>query len=359
MRRCMLRLETEMRDLELLLEQIVAERSIPSISLVLRVEGGEVFHRTVGLARRSPERVAAVDQPYDLASVTKAIAGSTVAASLVQDGVVALDEPVAVHLPRVDDRVTLRHLLNHSSGYPAWRPLYEGCTGAYGTASSRSAMLQAAQAPSLEAPPGRRYCYSDLGFMVMLAFLETAAKRPFDLLFRERIIHASGVNRQFRWGWPGAAATEMCPVRGFVVEGVVHDLNCAALGGVSTHAGLFATARGLAELADRLREAAAGRDSALPGEALDQFWSAVGPGSHCLGWDTVSRDGYTSTGRFLPRDARGHLGYTGTSLWIVPSRQTVIALLTNRVHPFDEKETIREIRPVIHDAVAAALGWTG
>jgi CubicO group peptidase (beta-lactamase class C family) len=218
-------------------------------------------------------------------------------------------------------------------------------------------LLQSARRTPLQAEPGARHCYSDLGFLVLLQVLEAASGRSFEALFRERVVKPSGVT-DFRWGWPGAAATESCPVRQILVEGTVHDLNCASLGGVSSHAGLFGTARSVAALAEQLMFAAAApaNHPDLPGHAISTLWNLEGPGSHRGGWDSRS-DVYTSTGRFFPPDTVGHLGYTGTSVWIAPSRRTVVAFLTNRVHPIDDKEPIRAIRPQIHDAVALALGW--
>lgn len=345
-----------MRDVAALLDGLCAERRVPSASLTVRVDGREVFHHTAGVARYAPERRAAEDQPYDLASVTKALVGSVVAAWAIERRHVGIDGQVARHLPDVDPRVTVRHLLLHASGYPAWRPLYETVHDAWGVESTRAAVLRAARATPLEAAPGERHIYSDLGFLVLLEVLEAVTGRPIDVLF-SRLLDKAGI-RDLHWGWPGAAATEDCPVRGGVVEGTVHDLNCAALGGRSTHAGLFGPARAVAAYADRLLHAtldpAAHR--ALPGRTLARLWRLRGPGSHRGGWDSVT-PGASSTGRFFPPDSVGHLGYTGTSVWIAPSRRTVVVLLTNRVHPNDDKGPIREIRPRVHDAVARALGW--
>lgn len=337
------------------LEAVLAEGRIPSLSICVRVGGAEVLHHTVGNARTVPRRVAGEDQAYDLASVTKALAGTTVTASLVEEGRYGLETPVARWFPEVDGRVLVRHLLTHSSGWPPWRPFYADVRGAWGTASAKDQVLRAIRAVPIEAEPGTRHAYSDLGFMTLMAIAEAETGLPFDRLFAERVLGPSGV-RDLRWGWPTAAATELCPVREILIEGTVHDLNCASLGGVSAHAGLFGTARAVASLADAIRRSVAGEDLGLPGRTLAAFWATEGPGSHRGGWDSPSQ-GYTSTGRFFPPDARGHLGYTGTSVWIVPSRGTVVALLTNRVHPVDDKEPIRAARPRIHDAVATALGW--
>jgi CubicO group peptidase (beta-lactamase class C family) len=337
------------------LEAWVAEGDVPSASMVVRVAGEERLHHTVGVARLAPRRAATPDQPYDLASVTKALAGSTVAAGLLQRGRLDLDDPVTRWLPDVDPRMRVHHLLEHSSGYPAWRPLYgEFAQRDWGSDATRDAILSLARRTPLAAAPGAAHTYSDLGFLVLLQVLEAAGDARLDALFAEHISDRVAVD--LRWGWPGAAATEDCPVRGGVVEGEVHDLNCAAMGGVSAHAGLFGSARSVAELAEALLDATQGRRPELPGPALARMWSRRGPGSHRGGWDGVST-GYSSTGAHWPRDGVGHLGYTGTSVWMAPRQRVVVALLTNRVHPVDDKGPIRAGRPRLHDAVATALGW--
>jgi CubicO group peptidase (beta-lactamase class C family) len=332
-----------------------ARAGVPSASLTVRVDGREVLHHTVGLARLEPRRPVMEDQPYDLASVTKALVTSSVTASLIEDGVLSLDQRVRDVLPDVDERVLLRHLLNHTSGYPWWRPLYEHAPAAWGTAKTRRSLLDRARSLPLEAEPGTRHSYSDIGMLVLMQVFEAVGVRV-DTRFRE-LADRAGV-ADFRWGWPGAAATEVCPVRGILVEGTVHDLNCASLGGVSTHAGLFGTSRAVATYAEALMDAVAAPSSrpGLPGIALGTLWSMPGVGSHRGIWDTPT-PGASSTGSAFPADSRGHLGYTGNSVWVVPSRRTVVALLTNRVHPTDDKEPIRAIRPLVHDAVARYLGW--
>jgi len=336
------------------LEQVVAEGRIPSVSLVVRADGEERFAATLGRARLDPERPAAGDLAYDLASVTKILAGTLVAAALVQEGRVALDAPV--DLEGLDPRITARHLLQHTSGLPAWAPLYERVSGPWGTDAARRAVLAAARGPSVT-EPGAVEVYSDLGFLALLDLLERRGGAPLDALFHRYVTGPLGLWELRFGGWPQAAATERCPVRGVVVEGTVHDLNCAAMGGISTHAGLFGTARAVAAVGQAILDALTGDPSPLAADALRAFASARGPGSHRLGFDGVSA-GYTSTGRHFPPDTVGHLGYTGTSCWIVPSRRAVVVLLTNRVHPVVDPAPIREARPRVHDAVATALGWS-
>lgn len=349
-----------MQSLEALLEDVVTRREVPSASVTVRVAGTEVFHHTTGLARIEPPRPVALDHPYDLASVTKVLAGTAVIASLIEDGTLALDTPASAHLDGVDSRVTVEHLLQHGSGLPAWKRFYQQLDDRpFGTEATRQHLYAQIRAIPLEADPGTRHVYSDVGFLWLLMIAESAGGKPFAQLFHDRVTVPSGI-RDLRWGWAGAAATEWpCPFRHAGVEGTVHDLNCASLGGVSTHAGLFGTSRAVAQLGEAFLEAAAGNPAyaGLPGRTLREFWSRKGPGSHRCGWDGVSRGGYTSTGQFFPDDAVGHLGYTGTSIWMAPARRTVVALLTNRVHPIDDAAAIRRLRPLVHDEVARNLGW--
>ncbi|MBT3218567.1 MAG: beta-lactamase family protein [Proteobacteria bacterium] len=318
-----------------LIDRLVPD-TIPSISLTVRVAGQEIFHQTSGFACLEPRIVAQEDQVYDLASLTKALVGTSITARLVESGALTYDQPIAHILPGLDRRITVKHLLTHSAGFPAHIKFYEQFDQ-WGSGATRRAILDAARHTRLVAPPGVNHCYSDVGFLVLLDLLETIGQDSIDSLFA-----VDG----FYWGHSQAAATEFCPVRQRLIRGTVHDLNCFALGGKSTHAGLFGNARQVARFADTLLD--------IP--RMRRIRQLVGPGSHRGGWDTIS-PGYTSTGSYFPLDTVGHLGYTGCSLWMSPAKRTVVTLLTNRIHPTDTLDAIRAVRPQIHDAVATMLGW--
>ena len=333
------------------IDRIVAAGAIPSVSAAVWSGGAEAFHITRGTAHL-PDRPARIDEPYDLASVTKVLATVPVVADQMAKGL-DLDAPVRDILPDVDARITTRHLLQHSSGYPAWAPLYER-VDRWGQPETRRALLDLARTTPLKGTPGRDHTYSDLGYLVLCELLETVGGGRLDTLLQP-ILDRIG-EPDLRWGWPGAAATQDCAVRGRVVVGQVDDLNAFAMGGVSSHAGLFGTARATARTADALRQAWMGERDDLPSQALRQLVESKGPGSHRLGFDGIS-SGYTSTGSHFPADTVGHLGYTGTSLWIVPSRRVTVAILTNRLHPVDDLTAIKSARPQLHDALAADMGW--
>jgi len=336
------------------IDSLVHAETIPSASVSVWVEGAEVFSHAQGAARLMPYQQATEATPYDLASVTKPFAGGAVAAALVRDGRLDLDAEVRRVLDDVPAGVTARRLLQHAAGYAAWSALYERVPrDLWGTPEARASILRAARTSPLVYTPGAGHTYSDLGFLTLLSLLEHVGEAPIDELVRAHLTDPAGV--ALRWGWAGAAATEDCPVRGEVVQGVVHDLNCFAMGGRSTHAGLFGTAAAVGRLTSALLDQTIGLDRGLPD--LTDFWRAEGPGSHRLGWDGVTLGAYTSTGRCWPADGVGHLGYTGTSVWVAPRQRVVAVLLTNRVHPRDDKQPIREARPRFHDALAACLGW--
>lgn len=333
----------------------VPRHGVPGAALAVWVDGQAALTLATGVARYDPKRPLHADTPFDLASLTKALVTSCLCARAAQRGLLAVDEPLQRYLPQAPPRVTPRHLLEHRSGWPAWRPFYASFQD-WGSPATRQALLTEVLSTPLEAEPGTTTRYSDLGFLALTRLLETLDGRRLDAQYAEFLTH---LERPVTLGWaaPGAAATEDCPVRGQVIEGTVHDLNAAAMGGVAGHAGLFGTVSAVASFADQLVVAAQRRDPTLAGEVLHRWWVGPSPNTWFGGWDSPSRGGPSSTGRYFPDETRGHLGFTGTSLWVVPSRRTVVVLLTNRVHPSSAALGVRTLRPAVHDAVASALGW--
>jgi len=355
-------------EVDALLRGAVADGVVPGASLAVRWPDRGRWALDVGHAEIRPRvRRVAPGLPWDLASLTKVLCTTTLAMRLVDDGRLLLDAPVTHWVAGAPAGVTVAHLLDHSSGLPAWAPLHEAvdALGApWGSAAARTSVLQAVCAAGLEAAPGSRYRYSDLGFLLLGAVLESAGGDRIDRLF-ERLVRApSGAD--LRWGWPGAAATEDCPARRRVVVGEVHDLNAASMGGIAPHAGLFGSVDAVATLAGWLLEARDGRCPELSAETVQRFWTHVGVGSHRLGWDAVTPGG-SSAGPRWPLDGVGHLAFTGCSVWVAPRQGVVVALATNRVHPEVEGGAVpdapiapryaafRSLRPVLHTAVVDAL----
>ncbi len=302
---------------------------------------------------------------YDLASLTKVVGLTTGVMRLVQDGKLELDAPVQRYVPafqgRWKERVTLRHLLTHSSGLPAWRPLYTETT-------TRATALGLADTTPLNAEPGQTTVYSDLGAMVLTQVVETVTGERLDRFLERAVFQPLGM-RDTRFlpppGWRDRIAPTERSQDGTIIRGTVHDENAWRLGGVSGHAGLFATAPDLARFAGWLLSARAGRAPTGAGSPVLPRLSPsvvrefthrqhVVPGSsRALGWDTPSER--SSAGTLLSDSAFGHTGFTGTSIWMDPATDLFVILLTNRVHPTRENAKIFEVRRRVADLAAGAL----
>jgi CubicO group peptidase (beta-lactamase class C family) len=345
------------------LREAVHRGAFPGAVLEVGLGGRVVYHTAVGVYGQDDPHPVSDTTVYDLASLTKVIGLTTAVMQLVADGRLALDTPVQRYVPAFrgagKDAILVRHLLLHDAGLPAWRPLYQETTD---PADARSL----ADTTPLEAPPGTRYVYSDLGAIVLTQAVEHLADQRLDSLLAEQVFVPLGMRRTrflppADWR-PFIAPTERDPWRGRVLRGEVHDENAARLGGVSGHAGLFSTGPDLARFAFWLLDAYHGRlrpgnTPYLPAPLVRRFLTRADEpvgSTRALGWDTPSPDG-GSSGHCLSPASFGHTGFTGTSIWIDPTRDLVIILLTNRVHPTRENQLIREIRPGVADRVVRAV----
>jgi serine-type D-Ala-D-Ala carboxypeptidase len=342
-------------------DSAVADGAAPGAVLGVSVGGARLFHAAGRVALDQPDRPDA-HTVYDLASLTKVVALTTLAMMAVDRGRLALDEPVRGVVPRFagpgKEGVTLRHLLTHSSGLPAHRPLWR-------EAARPDSALALALATPLDTAPGLRTVYSDLGAIALGVAVETALGDRLDRL-ADRLLFGPLRMRDTRFRPPGSwrrrvAPTELDPWRGRIVRGEVHDENAARLGGVSGHAGLFGSAADLLAfgewLLDRWRGVPAARTTPrVRLETVREFTrhQQLVPGSsRALGWDTPSSGSSAGT-RLGPRSF-GHTGFTGTSIWIDPDRDLVVVLLTNRVHPTRDNPRLAPLRALVADRVVGTL----
>ncbi len=326
---------------------------------VLAIEGVGRFTYDLSAPPVRPETV------FDLASVSKVVATTAMAMLLWERGQLGLDEPIAKRLPAFIENepadslkqiVTARMLLTHSSGLPAYARLFEN----YPTAQ---ALLDACLRIPLETPPETRAVYSDIGFIVLGHVLETLAQERLDTFCQREIFAPLGMASTLYC--PPQALMPAIPPTGIddlfrhrLLQGEVHDENCCVLGGVSGHAGVFSN------VADTLRFAGCILRRGAPlfqleTVALFTTRQDQPPGtSRALGWDTPSVP--SSSGQFFSAHSVGHLGYTGTSLWIDLEKGLAVVLLTNRTFPGNSPDgiskQIQQVRPVFHDALMHQLG---
>jgi serine-type D-Ala-D-Ala carboxypeptidase len=323
----------------------------PSFSRSLR-EGGEV---DVGSSTL-----------FDLASLTKVIATTPMAMLLYERGLLDLDAPISAIIPefihdaeteaeaKKDPRrreVTLRMLLSHSSGLPAYEKLFL-------KARTRNELLHAAFTTPLAANPATSANYSDIGFIILGIALERLADESLDR-FCQREIFAPLTMTNTAFNPPMEVRAQIPPTandktfRQRIIQGEVQDENASILGGVAAHAGLFSTAADLAKFAQAMLNQG---HSIFRPETVTLFTrreSAPPATSRALGWDTPSTP--SQSGKYFSPQSFGHLGYTGTSIWIDPTRQLSVTLLTNRTWPDCSNQAIKQIRPKFHDAIIEAL----
>ena len=358
-------------------QQAVREKVFPGAVALVRSRGTVVFHEAVGTLGVSPDdQPVRLESMYDLASLTKPLAVSTATLCLVQDGRLHLDQPVSQWLEELEDSpfagVALRHLLSHSAGLPAWRPYYERLAPSGLPPRDEEerrqrlhALLRAIACEPVEYQPGSQSLYSDLGFMLLGVIVERCAGMSLAAYCRRSLYEPLGISSLSFISGDGAEAvfrdpaeivpTEWDPWRKRVLRGEVHDQNAYALGGSAGHAGLFGTAHAVSQLSAAWVQAVKGREGLLNPALAKRFTRRQSATSSWgLGWDTPSVPSSSGT-RFSSR-AFGHVGFTGTSLWIDPSSELEVVILSNRVHPTRANTAIQTFRPRIHDAIHREWG---
>ncbi len=342
-----------------LLRKAIADHAFPASSVAITHHGNLVGLKAFGRFTYEPDSPEATTATvFDLASVTKVVATTSMAMILYERGLLDLDLPVVAVVaefagedPRRDE-ITLRMLLAHSSGLPAYERLFL-------KTKTRDELLCAAFATPLTANPGMRAEYSDIGFIILGVALERIAEESLDHFCRHEVFGPLAMTRT-AFNPPAAWRASIAPTaddqtfRHRIIQGEVQDENASVMGGVAGQAGVFATAEDLAIFAHAML--VGGRPILRP-ETVALFTrreSCPPNTSRALGWDTPSSP--SQSGKHFSASSFGHLGYTGTSLWIDPERQLSITLLTNRTWPECSNQAIKQLRPRFHDAVIESLG---
>ena len=342
-------------------------------AVLLAARGEEIAcHAAAGEARLS--------SVFDVASLTKPLVACLFFA-LAQDGKIAPEGNLSDLLPTLSPDPAARgirflHLLSHTSGLPAYRPLYAAVRDAdekegkrlWGTPEAKGRIADAALSLPLEAAPGTACVYSDPGYILLGSALEIAAGEPLDRLLHGRIAGAIGMNdtTYLPFAPLSECETGRLVTTGYSEErrrekvGEVDDENAAAMGGVAGHAGIFSTAYDLFLFSREILRARRGEGRILTRPYALRMTTVMEDPPGCPrtpGWDTpTSTAGSVSqAGRHFSKGSFGHLGYTGCSLWIDPSREAVVVLLTNRIFFGKQNDGLKTLRPLLHDAVMEGL----
>jgi len=348
------------------IEKAIADKAFPGATLAVGYRGNVSVH---AFGKLSYDAKAAAVNPntiYDIASLTKVVVTTTLAEKLAEGDFsvpLDLDAPVARYLPEWASgpnpewrrKVTVRHLLTHTSGLPAFKEYWRTLKGKQDT-------LGRIFAEPLEYEPGTKEVYSDLGIILMAEIIERLTGRTLDDLAKSYVFSPLGMKdtmfRPPKKLWPQIAPTEIDDqLRHRLVQGEVHDENAFTIGGVSGHAGLFSTVPDLAAFCQMLLNGGVYAHQRIVRRAtMAQFTTPqqLSGGTRTLGWAVPTEGG--SSGHYFSAHSFGHTGFTGTSIWIDPDRQLFVVLLTNRVHPTRENTKIQQVRPALHDAVMQAFG---
>jgi len=366
-------MESRVQDrIEDLLREGVMEGVYPGAVLMVSQKGRPVMLKETGQGAVIPTAVAmAKDTIFDLASLTKPLATSLALMKLVDEEALDLDKPIqdffSDPFPPEKQDLTSRRLLCHASGLVDWKPFYiELLKFPLKERKSRLRGWILNEPPAYEG--GQGCLYSDLGFMLLEGIVEAVSGKTMDRFLESWLYRPLLLTRTFLGGSRPKpsferrlfAATEDCPWRKKVMQGEVHDENAYALGGYSGHAGLFGTAEEVHALLDLLRVHYRGeRSEFFKPETVRTFFTRQSHGQECtfaLGWDTPSASN-SSSGRYFSTRSVGHLGFTGTSVWMDLEKDVIVIFLTNRVHPSRNNEKIRTFRPRLHDTVMETLGF--
>jgi CubicO group peptidase (beta-lactamase class C family) len=357
-----------------LLRSRIESGDFPSAVYIVAQNGHAIFADALGDSVRNPQRLpASLETIYDLASLTKPLCTGMLCARFLERGQIALDEPVAKYLSEFANKyngISLRHLLTHTSGLPAWRPLYL-------LAKNREDVIAAITSQPLDYQSGERVVYSDLGFIVLGFVLQRLTGSSLPQLAEDEIFRPLKLEQTFfnpsAAKQTGVAACEngnayerdMCE-RDFsgqsyagwrtgTIWGEVHDGNANFLGGAAGHAGLFSNAADTFLLAKQFIAESSELLSAKTCQLFRQDMTQGLNEARSFAWQLAATKDSTA-GQSLPPDAFGHTGFTGTSCWIDAARRRVFILLTNRTHerqlPF---ANINATRRKFHALAAAAL----
>jgi beta-glucosidase-like glycosyl hydrolase/CubicO group peptidase (beta-lactamase class C family) len=348
-----------------LLDRAVGDGAFPGGVLAVGHGGRLAVH---AFGKQSYEAGAAAVTPetiYDTASLTKPVATATLAAVLTELGVLDLSAPVVRYLPEWRrqsgdwrSQVTVRHLLTHTSGLAAHREFFKA-------QKTRREVIAAALSEAPEAEPGAASVYSDIGFILLGEILERLTGQHLDEAAQQRIFAPLGMAATM-FNPAGELRARIAPteidavLRKRLAHGEVHDENTWVMDGVAGHAGMFSTAGDLAIVCRMMLNGGQYAHRRLLKRATVAQFTAADPltgNTRTMGWNVPSAN--SSSGRYFSPRSFGHLGFTGTSMWIDPDKELFVVLLTNRVNPTRQNDKIQQVRPALHDSIVAALGLAG
>ncbi len=360
-----------MKAVHRLMQEAVSRGIFPGGVLHVRVRGRDLFCEPYGQADVLAGQAMTRDTVFDLASLTKPLATAPAVLKLVQDGLVRLDGPIGDILPEFQHTdkydITPAQLLSHTSGLPAHREYFSPLAD-LPRKKRRQALLRLLAGQRLENEPGKNQVYSDLGYMILRYVVEAVSHKRLDAFVSDALYTPLGVEGLFfidleneTGSFTGVrripfAATEDCQRRRRLIKGMVHDDNAYEAGGIDGQAGLFGTTTAVARFLDVLLNIYRGETvtDVLSRKTVELMLVPRPDTARTYGFDTPDMED-SSAGSMFSAGSVGHLGFTGVSMWLDVSRDIMVLLFTNRIHPDRNNAKIKKFRPLLHDAVMGEL----
>jgi len=351
--------EYDLTQVDEIIQSAIKDSSFPGAVVLISKNGNIIYEKAFGhFTYDDTSAAVSINTIYDIASLTKVIATTTAAMIGYDRNLFSLDDPVAKYIPEFSqngkEKVTIKNLLLHNSGLPAFKPFYKNY-------SSADEVIKDIYKTPLSYEPGSKTVYSDLGFITLAKLIEKVTGKRFDAFCKEEIFKPLQMNSTY-FNPHDPLKYKIAPTeydnywRNKLVWGKVHDETASLLGGVAGHAGLFSTAEDMSKLLQLLLDGGTfnGHQIIRP-ETVKLFTTKYSDKStRALGWDTKSEEN-SSAGNLFDITSFGHTGFTGTSVWVDPTRNLFIVFLTNRVYPTRENKKLYKVRPALHDAVIKAL----
>lgn len=345
--------------LDKIVKTAIEEAVAPGVTIAVGRNGHIAYMKGYGYIDWNQPGSPAADTNtlYDLASLTKVIATTTLAMILEETGQLDISRTVVSYLPEFNSpekaQITVKQILTHSGGLEAGANIYA-------TARGREQYLYQINARPLEYTPGSNMIYSDWDMILLQLVMERITGKTLDVLANEKIFRPLGmIDTQFQPPIalrPRIAPTQVDEARGGLLWGTVHDENAWAMGGVAGHAGLFSTAKDLALFSMMILNGGEGANGVrIVKPATIARWTARQgkESTRALGWD--SPEGGSSAGQFFSPWSFGHTGFTGTSIWIDPEKDLFVVVLTNRVNPTRNNNRHVQLRRDVADAVQQSV----
>ncbi len=346
-------------NIDEVIQSAITDSAFPGAVILVSKEGKIIYEKAFGhLSYDDTSAVVTTNTIYDIASLTKVIATTTAAMICYDRNLFDIDDPVSNYIPEFaqngKENVTIKNLLLHNSGLPSFKPFYKKY-------SSPDEVISDIYSTPLQYQPGTKTVYSDLGIITLAKVIEKVTGKSLDDFSQEEIFKPLDMNSTY-FNPPDSLKYKIAPTeyddywRNKLVWGKVHDETAFMLNGVAGHAGLFSTASDISHLLLMLlNKGNYNSKQIIKGKTIQLFTKRYSQQStRALGWDTKSNTG-SSAGDLFDSTSFGHLGFTGTSVWVDPTRNLFVIFLTNRVYPTRENKKLHKVRPALHNAIIKAI----